>query len=162
MWCVIIISIKYNLFSPRYSWKIALLSLSNNHSLILSNMFCDNYFWSARTCTPYSWFGTGLSIKTKLNRFHWNLFHFVFEYFYILMASTGFKVQRLMKLKLFASLNLPFFKPSGCAVWLFIKRSVQSYFFLKIKKIYASPVLCKYVFSDFQIKTMFRNNILTF
>ena len=35
----IIISMKINLFSPWYSWKIAELSLNNNHSLKFALLF---------------------------------------------------------------------------------------------------------------------------
>jgi hypothetical protein len=39
---VVIISIKINLFSPWYSWKIAELALNNNHSLTPNVCLCLN------------------------------------------------------------------------------------------------------------------------
>ena len=47
---LIIISLKNNLFSPWYSWKVAELALNNNHSLILDLYHCLCFYVYLITC----------------------------------------------------------------------------------------------------------------
>ena len=87
---LIIISLKINLFSPWYSWKIAELALNNNHSLTHSWRTKNwNWYWAALWYDILN-LGTNVVSLNPDNGEVYSIQHYVIKFVNALQQVSGF------------------------------------------------------------------------